>query len=195
MLAAGWCWPQSAGAQAGTFVITPVAEKKVAELPAGALYWRIETFPTLPAAQAAASANPDAIAAAVSGKDWLFTLGPKGGSTPGGTEVAEIGPIPRITAPEYVLRINHASGPPGSKTPVHMHPGSETFYVLAGEVSEKTPDGVGRADAGQPLVGRGANTPMEVSSSGTVNLDQLVMFLLDASKPATIPATMPPTPQ
>jgi hypothetical protein len=30
--------------------------------------------------------------------------------------------------------------------------------------------------------------PMEVSSSGTTNLDQLVMFLFDATKPASVPA-------
>ena len=35
--------------------VTPVVEKKIGELPAGPLYWRIENFPTLAAAQAAAS--------------------------------------------------------------------------------------------------------------------------------------------
>jgi quercetin dioxygenase-like cupin family protein len=57
-----------------------------------------------------------------------------GGSTPGGTKVAEVGPVPVFAAPEYLLRINHAGGQPGSKTPEHSHPGSESFYVLAGQV-------------------------------------------------------------
>ncbi len=131
--------PSTAAAQ-GKFVIKPVAEKKLEQLPAGPLYWRIETFPTL--AQAQAAAGPTSLAAEVSGKAWLFTLGPKGGATPGGSEVAEIGPVPPITAPEYLLRINHASGPPGAKTPVHSHPGSEAFYVLAGRLGQKTPEGV-----------------------------------------------------
>jgi quercetin dioxygenase-like cupin family protein len=96
------------------------------------------------------------LAAAVSGKVWLFTLGQKGGTTPGGTKVAEVGPVPVFAAPEYLLRINHAGGPPNSKTPVHSHPGSESFYVLAGQVSQTTPHGVNRTDAGQSMVGLGA---------------------------------------
>ena len=63
------------------FVIKQVVQKKVEQLPAGPLYWRVETFPTL--AQAEAAAGPDSLAAEVAGKDWLFTLGAKGGSTPG----------------------------------------------------------------------------------------------------------------
>jgi hypothetical protein len=33
--------------------------------------------------------------------------------------------------------------------------------------------------------------PMEVSSSGTADLDALVMFVVDASRPFSSPATMP----
>ena len=116
-------------------VIKPVAEKKLKQLPAGPLYWRVETLPTLVQAQAAAGEA----ALAVSRKSWLFTLGPKGGATPGASKVAEIGPVPVIAAPEYLLRINHASGPPGAKTPVHSHPGSEAFYVLSGRLGQRTP--------------------------------------------------------
>jgi hypothetical protein len=96
--------------------------------------------------------------------------------------------VPVFAAPEYLLRINHAGGPPNSKTPVHSHPGSESFYVLAGQVSQRTPHGVNRTDAGQSMVGHGPDMPMEVSSSGTTGLDQLVMFLLDATRPASVPA-------
>ena len=179
----------SSAALAQKFDVTPVAEKKVAQLPPGPLFWRIENFPTLAEAQAAAT--PTALAAEVAGKDWLFTLGPKGGSTPGGNMVAEIGPVPSIAAPEYLLRINSASGPPGVKTPVHTHPGSETFYVLTGELSQKTPEGVNHVSAGQSMLGHQADTPMEVSSSGSSDLSVLVMFIADATKPFSSPATMP----
>jgi hypothetical protein len=117
-----------------------VVEKKLAQLPAGPLYWRIETFPALSEAQAVA--GPTSLAAEISGKAWLFTLGPKDGSTRGGSKVFEIGPVPAIKAPEYLLRINHASGPPGAKTSVHTHPGSEAFYVLKGKLGQRTPHGV-----------------------------------------------------
>lgn len=166
--------------------IKPVVEKKLTQLPAGPLYWRIETFPTLGGAQAAAGST--ALAAEVSGKAWLFTLGPKGGTTQGGSKVAEIGPVPTISAPEYLLRINHASGPPGAKTPVHTHPGSEAFLVLQGKLGQRTPHGVAHAEAGQAMNGHGADMPMEVFSAGTSDLDQLVMFVVDATRPFSSPA-------
>ena len=175
-------------AEPGQFIVSPIAEKKLNALPPGPLYWRIENFPTLDQAQNAAATSPTALAAAASGKIWLFTLARKDGATPGGVKVAEVGPVPIFAAPEYILRINHASGPPGSKTPVHSHPGSESFYVLAGQVGQRTPHGVNRTEAGQTMVGHGPDMPMEVFSGGTTDLDQLVMFLLDATRPASVPA-------
>jgi hypothetical protein len=168
------------------FVVKPVAEKKVKQLPAGPWYWLIENFPTL--AQAQAAAGPTSLAAEVAGKVWLFTLGPKGEPTHGGSKVTEIGPVAPITAPEYLLRINHASGPPGAKTKVHTHPGSETFYVLTGELSQKSPQGMRHVEAGRSMAGHGADMPMEVSSSGTTDLNALVMFVVDASRPFSSPA-------
>jgi hypothetical protein len=179
--------PSTASAQ--KFVIEPVAEKKISQLPAGPLFWRIDNFPTL--AQAQAVAGPTGLAAEVAGKVWLFTLGPKGGSSPGGSKVAEIGPVPPITAPEYLLRINQTGGPPGVKTPVHTHPGSETFYVLTGQLGQKTPHGVSHVDAGQSMLGHDPGTPMEVFSSGTSDLNALVMFVVDATNPFSSPAKMP----
>jgi quercetin dioxygenase-like cupin family protein len=181
-------WSLPAAAQA-KFVVKPIAEKKVTELPAGQLFWRIENFPTLAAAQAAA--GPYALAAESGGKAWLFTLGKTGGSTAGGTQVAEVGPIAPVVATEYLLRINEGSGPPGSITPSHTHPGSEAFYVVAGETSSHTPHGVKRVGAGQSAPGHGADTPMQVSSSGSTDLHSLVMFVVDASKPFSSPAKFP----
>lgn len=168
------------------FVIKKLGEKKVAELPAGSLYWRIENFATLAEAEAAAGAT--ALAVESRGKVWLFTLGSSGGSTPGGTKVAEVGPIPRISAPEYLLRINEATGPPGSITSQHSHPGSEAFYVLAGEQTIRSPQGVLRVRAGQPETGRGADNPMQVSSTGSTDLHSLVMFVVDATRAFSTPA-------
>jgi hypothetical protein len=179
--------PSPAAAQQ-KFEIKPVAEKKLAQLPAGPLFWQVQNFPTL--AQAQAAAGPTSLTAEVAGKIWLFTLGPMGGSTPGGSKVAEIGPVPVIAAPEYLLRINHAGGPPGAKTPVHSHPGSEAFYVLAGRLGQRTPHGVSYANAGQSMNGHGADMAMEVFSAGTTDLDQLVMFVVDATRPFSSPAKL-----
>lgn len=176
-------------AGAGTLVVKALAEKKVARLPSGPLFWRVETYPTLAAAQAAAGAM--SLAAEFEGKAWLFTLGPAGGASAGGTKMVEIGPLPTVTAPDYLLRINHASGPPGSITPVHSHPGSEAVYVLAGEESFRTPHGVKRIGAGQAEAGHAPDTPMQASSSGAENLRALIMFVVDATRPFSQPAALP----
>jgi hypothetical protein len=170
-------------------VIRPLAERTVAELPAGELFWRIENYPSRETAQAAAG-NWSLVAEAA-GKVWLFTLGSAGGSSSGGTKVSEVGPITRVAAPQYLLRINEASGPSGSVTPVHSHPGSEAFFVLAGEQSIRGAHGTMVVKAGRPEAGDGASMAMQVSSSGSTDLQSLVMFVVDATKPFSSPASLP----
>ncbi|MEP6997355.1 MAG: cupin domain-containing protein [Betaproteobacteria bacterium] len=189
VLTSGMTLLPSTGIAQQALIVKPLAETKVTELPAGPLFWRIENFPTLAEAQAAAGSTGLAVESA--GKVWLFKLGPAGGASAGGTKVAEVGPAHRVVATQYLLRINEASGPPGSMTPVHTHPGSEAFYVLAGEQSIRTPDGVMRVAVGQPQAGHGSDTPMQVSSSGTTDLRALVMFVVDATKPFSSPAKFP----
>src|SRR5215467_4403672 len=190
--------PSSVAAPA-KYVVQPVAEMKVKQLPKGELFWRVESFPTLELAKTAAPAyrwNPDTVSydglpsltAEVAGKAWLFTLGPKDGTTAGGTKVAEIGPVPPLSAPEYLLRVNYGHGPPGATTPVHTHPGSEAFYVIAGKLSQRTPQGVMNVDAGHPMNGHSAGMTMEVFNGGTTELAALIMFVVDATKPFSVPA-------
>lgn len=170
-------------------VIKPLAEVKVTELPVGELYWRIDRLDSMVTAKAAA--GPWSLIAEAAGKIWLFSLGPAGGSSRAAVKVAEVGPIPRVAASHYLLRINDASGPPGSVTPMHSHPGSEAFYVLAGEQSIRHSHGVLRVKPGQAEAGHGADQPMQVSSSGAGDLHALVMFVVDANRPLSTPATLP----
>lgn len=170
------------------FTVTPVVERAVETLPDGPLFWRIETFPSLAEADAAAGAT--ALAAEVDGTAWLLTLGPEGGTPAGGETVAEVGPIESVSAPSYLLRLNQAVAPPGTKTSVHSHPGSEAFFVLSGQVTQRTADSVRVADAGQSLPGGRPDTAMEVSSTGTQELRQLIMFVVDATRPFSVPASL-----
>ena len=74
--AIGLLLPPSVTAQTGPkFVIKPIAEKKLARLPTGPLYWWVENFPTLAQAQAAEGAT--SLAAETAGKAWLLTLAPR----------------------------------------------------------------------------------------------------------------------
>ena len=170
------------------FKVGPVAEKKVTELPAGPLYWQIENFPTR--AEAEAAAGPLSLAAEADGKAWLFTLGPEGAPTHGGTMVAEVGPLKEVTAPEYLLSIREGVAPTGAKTMIHTHPGTEAFYVVEGQLSFRTHAGVEVVDAGNTLAGVAPDTPMEASSTGTADLHELIMFVVDPAKPFSSPAVL-----
>lgn len=169
--------------------IKPLAERKVTELPTGQLTWTIETFDSVALADAAA--GPWSLTVQSAGKVWLFSLGNGARPSSGGTKVAEVGPIPRISAKTYLLRINDASGPPGSVTPIHSHPGSEAFFVLSGEQSIRSSAKLTKVVAGHTEPGQGAENAMEVSSSGATDLHALVMFVVDADKPFSSPATLP----
>jgi quercetin dioxygenase-like cupin family protein len=176
-------------AGAGTLVVKRLADKQVATLPTGPLFWRVERFATVAEAQAAA--GPMGLVAQSDGRVWLCTVGPAGGSSRGGLEVAEIGPLPPLAAPRYLLRVNEASGPPGSRSPAHSHPGVEAAYVLAGEQTFRMPSEVERVGAGKGMASRAADTPMQVSSSGSENLHALIMFVVDATRPFSSPAELP----
>lgn len=168
------------------FALETLAERRLEELPAGPLYWRIERFASLTEAQAAAGAT--SMAADVSGEAWLFTLGVAGEATAGATRVAEIGPVPSFAADAYVLRVNRAGGAPGAETEAHSHPGVEAFYVLSGELTQRTPHGVVRVEAGQSMNGHAPGTTMQLASTGAAELDQIVLFVVDAAQPFSSPA-------
>jgi quercetin dioxygenase-like cupin family protein len=172
-------------AEAQQFKSIWLAEKKLKELPAGPLYWQIENYPTLIEAQA--TEGPTSLVAEVGGKIWLFTLGAKGGSS-GGTKVVEIGPVPPVVAPEYLLKVHNSGGPPWVKTHVHTHPGSEAFYVLTGKLRQKTPHGINELAEGQVMAGHGPDTPMEVTSIGESDLSAIVLYVLDATRRFSSPS-------
>jgi hypothetical protein len=71
---------------------------------------------------------------------------------------------------------------------VHTHPGSEAFYVVSGRLGQRTPHGVAHVEAGQVMNGHTPDMPMEVFNAGTTDLTALIMFVLDAAKPFSVPA-------
>jgi quercetin dioxygenase-like cupin family protein len=176
-------------AQQSSIMSKPVAERKVAELPTRPLFWRIDNFPTVAEAQAA-SGTYGLVVEAV-GKVWLFTLGSQGQPPSGGTKVAEIGPLADVSATQYLIRVNEGSGSPGSTTSVHTHPGSEAYYMMAGEASQKTQHGVNRIAAGESMAGHGAGTIMQLINTGETDVSYFALFVVDATKPFSSPATFP----
>jgi len=63
--------------------------------------------------------------------------------------------------------------------------------VLKGEMSQKTPHRVAHLTAGPSMVGHGTDTPMVVSNSGSEDLCEFALFIVDANKPFSSPAQLP----
>lgn len=149
----------------GKFVIKAIGEKPLSQLPQAPLYWRLKTFPTLAAAEAAA--GPTSVAADVEGRFWLFTLGAPGAQRLAAPKSPKSALCRRRLRPP---QIDYASttpvGPPGRRRP-STQPGSETFDALGGDLSQRTPRRM-RLEAGQSMPGHAPGMATEVSSSGRV---------------------------
>ncbi len=62
--------------------------------------------------------------------------------------------------------------------------------MLAGKLGQKTPHGVTYTEAGMSMIGHGPDTPMEVFNAGTTDLDELAIFVVDANRPFSSPASL-----
>ena len=175
------------GPSLGEFVVTNIAEMRVPALPDGELYWYVDTFGSLDEAKAAS--GEFSLATEFDGKAWLFTLANRKAGARGGIHMASIGPVPRFDAPGYLLRINSATAPSGSKTTMHSHPGPEAFLILSGQLTQRTPYGQHVLNAGGTMPGV-PDQPMEVLSTGDEDLKELIMFVVDPTRPFASPAVL-----
>jgi quercetin dioxygenase-like cupin family protein len=164
----------------GKFVVTKMSEKSVTELPEGELYWHVETFGSLDEANAAA--GDFSLTAEFDDKAWLFTLADRKAGGMGGTPFVSIGPVPRIDSTEFLLRINSATAPVGARTSIHTHPGPEALLILSGQATQHTPYGMHVLNAGATMPGV-PDQAMEIVSTGDEELRELVMFVVDPSRP------------
>jgi hypothetical protein len=80
------------------------------------------------------------------------------------------------------------SGPTGSQTSVHSHPGAEVYYVLTGELTARSDTSENSAAAGQGFVGPETGSAMQVVSTGSDDLLALALFVVDASQAFSSPA-------
>ena len=160
-----------------------IAQERLDELPSGPLFWHVSTYPSRAAAEA--DKVPGATVMEALDKAWLFTIGPAGARRPGGTRVAEIGPLVVKSGTKYTAQYMEAIFPPGARTRPHTHPGPEAWYHEAGGVCLETPEGraVGRAGDNGFIVP--ADVPMELTVVGKEQRRSLVLILHETGKPAS----------
>jgi quercetin dioxygenase-like cupin family protein len=160
-----------------------MAHQELGSLAGDAVYWRLDTYPTLAAAQKDRTGNAAVVEAY--GKVWLFTVGTSAAPTPHGEHVAVVGPLPVAGGARYEAEFLRSTFSPGMTAPVHVHSGPEAFYAVSGDTCLETPDGVqtGRGP-GNSLVVRGG-PPMLLMATGPTVRKGFALILHGTGLPPT----------
>ena len=93
-----------------------------------------------------------------------------------------------VTAAEYKIQVQGAIMPPGGASAVHLHSGSESWYVVSGEQTVYAASDVIRLPAGQGFAGFPGGTPIQLVNEGPDDRHAFRMFVVDAAEPQTSPA-------
>lgn len=182
----GTCIPVSerAGRAFGCFIM---ARAELGALPPRpTLFWHLDTYTTMDAAQLAA--GPRGTVVQSLGRIWLFTIADSVYRARGGTSVARIGPLPLVDAAQFAAVYMEGVFQPGMMSVVHRHPGAEAWFTLEGSMCVETPDGRLHQGAGDPGVVVSGGLPMMLTGTGTVPRRSVVLILQDAALPRSTPA-------
>jgi quercetin dioxygenase-like cupin family protein len=156
--------------EAGCYLL---AEMKAANLPSH-VYWHISEFPTLPDAETEAVRHRWSRAVSAHGKTWLYVMGPRNEAVRGGKLKIVIGPMNVPLGGSVSIRFLTSTFPPGMRTRVHSHPGSEAFFVLEGEQCVETPTFRRRIAAGRSYVVQDG-LHMQAAAQGRKSLVALIL--------------------
>ena len=182
----GTCIPVSerAGRAFGCFI---AARTELGALPKEpALFWHLDTYPTVAAATSAA--GPRGTVVESLGKIWLFSIADSVYRPTGGTRVARIGPLPLIDAAQFAAVYMEGVFQPGMSSVVHRHAGVEAWFTLEGSQCLETPAGRIDQRAGDPGVLAPPDVPMMLTGTGTGPRRSVVLILQDATQPRSTPA-------
>lgn len=156
----------------------------------GPVYWHIDRFDSLEAAQKAT--GPNGVAAEAHGGFWLMSLEGTRRTHHGGRHVAWIGPLVLPSDDVYTMRVQSSLLRPGTTTPVHTHSGPEVFFIVSGEQCLDTQGPGHRLTTGKSFV-----LPAETVHRGRVigsgTRGALALILHAAARPASTDLTDPPT--
>jgi quercetin dioxygenase-like cupin family protein len=161
--------------EAGCYVSATV---RLGELPAGPLFWHLYTYPNRAAAEV--ESGPRATVVEALGKVWLYAIAEEGWRPATGERMAVLGLPQAHPGKLYSAHYVEAIFPPGMKTAVHFHHGSEASYVVSGSECVETPDGklVNRAGQGAVVA---EHTPMQLSNPGPETRRAVALILHDQS--------------
>ena len=139
-----------------------------------ALYWHVAEFPDVAAASAEALRHKWSRAVEAHGRAWLLVMADKNEEVAGGSPGKVIGPMTVPAGGKVSVRFLISNFPPGMRTRVHSHPGSEAFYVVDGEQCVETPSEQHRIAAGDRYIVQ-SGVHMQAAPLGRRSLVALVL--------------------
>lgn len=170
--------PDGKSGERGCYII--VADR-IGALPAGPVWWVIQEFPDEAAALAAKTARSTIVHAF--GRTFLMTVAGGDWTSLGGKLLDRIGPLPMAgAASSYTATSMEATSMPGRKTPAHIHPGPEAWFMVEGSQCLETPEGVIRASVGAPGAFVRGDIPMMLTTDGEGRRRALVLVLHPSDK-------------
>ncbi len=138
------------------------------------LYWHIVEFATAAAANDEAARHLWSRVVTTHGRVWLFVMGGKRIAIDGSRMRAVVGPMAVPPGDTATVRFLTSNFPPGMRTRVHSHPGSEAFYVVDGEQCVETPTARHRIRAGGSFIVPGG-LHMQASAKGRRSVVALIL--------------------
>ncbi len=189
-------WSRLADGDSGVVNCVPVADRTgelgcfitatavLGKLPDGPLYWHLDTYPTIAAAEAAKQAGGTVVESY--GQVWLFTIARADWRPSSGKRVSRVGPLPIVAAGSYAVQYGEGTFAPGMTSAIHKHPGPEAWYVLEGEQCLETPEGTLVVRAGEGGVVK-AGLPMVLTGRGTGRRRAILLVVHDSTQPAGFP--------
>ncbi|MES2272374.1 MAG: cupin domain-containing protein [Pseudomonadota bacterium] len=134
--------------EAGCYLL---AEMSVEHAPKQ-VYWHIFEFPDVAAAETEARKHRWSKVVSAHASAWLYVIGERKIPVSSGKPSAIIGPMDVPSGNTVSVRFLTSTFPPGMRTRIHSHPGSEAFYVIEGEQCVETPTGRHRITAGHSYI-------------------------------------------
>jgi quercetin dioxygenase-like cupin family protein len=145
-----------------------------ADNPPPQLYWHIVEFTNLADTEAEARKHRWSKAVSAHDRFWLYVMSARNEPIGSGTSKAIIGPMAVPSGSAVTIRFLTSKFPPGMRTRVHSHPGSEAFYVIEGEQCVETPTTRHRFTAGRSYIVQGG-LHVQAAAKGRKSLVALIL--------------------
>ena len=143
---------------------------------AGHLYWHIDRYPDLAAAEAARTLY-GRVTLSLGGQILLQTVSDNPGWRPaGGEHLGTVGPLTVPSGIDVTARLMEATASGRAVDEAHVHPGPEAFFLLDGSICLETQAGSATGEGGESMI-LPARVPMQLASSRDARTRALLLVI------------------